>query len=984
MMIVPAFNQVDPASNVLSRFPMALNIFLQENFNQWQSTYLLILLATLALSAIILYRRYRSRRLLVERIAELEQLSEAGGAIVAAELDVIALCKLIAEQASRIIDTTTFQIGLFDDELYEIYYWSIGGQEQTTPVSFDISEKSGLVGWVRKSKQSLLVRDFQKESASLPATPGYINENPPRSAVFLPLVSGAQVLGIVGAQSAQPRAFSQKDLGQLTILANQAAAAIANARMYQQERTKSEYLELVSQIAHQVSAIYDLDELLNQVVELTNETFSFGSVNIFIVEGPETKAVIKASTISDLKADSLIIDAGVGLVGTAVATRETTLSNNAREDDRFLADAISEETRAEISIPLIVDQDLLGVLDVHSPNMGAFTSQERTILEALAAQIAVAINKAQQLEIQRQQSWITMAQLQVAESLSQPSDIEDLSQTLVRLTALLVGSDKCALLLWDKDFTFYRVMAEFGIPTLVENSNGHFEINLGQWRALDAVHVGAEQLTTSQSPPWSTSIGQEQQQVFMLQPMVAQGRVLGVLVLEEFDLLDAQEQGGRSELLQNIANQGAQAIDNIQLQMAQQEEAWVNTALLQVAEAVNKLTDLNEILDSIVRMVPMLVGVRSCVVLIRDEAQQNYRAGPSHGLSEMGQGLLASFEVDLSEFPLLGTQDVDRIGPDAAYYTFKLPDWMHTIMDSETADIFPLHARAQIVGTLVVGPTLNGRPLSGRRLNIVTGIAQQAAVAVVNHQLYLESAERHRIEQELDVARSIQASLIPQQPPQIPSSSVATYWQAARQVSGDFFDFMSLAEDHWGIAIADVADKGVPAALFMALSRTILRTVAFNRLSPAAVLERSNQLIYGDTTSDLFVTVFYAIWHPESKTLTYASGGHNPPVLIRQDGTVAMLSAKGIALGVLEEVEIAQEQIELHNGDLVVYYTDGVSEAMNEDYDEFGMERLCLVARNARTGTASEVVEAITAAVADHAGDTPQFDDITLVVMKYE
>lgn len=195
---------------------------------------------------------------------------------------------------------------------------------------------------------------------------------------------------------------------------------------------------------------------------------------------------------------------------------------------------------------------------------------------------------------------------------------------------------------------------------------------------------------------------------------------------------------------------------------------------------------------------------------------------------------------------------------------------------------------------------------------------------------------------------------------------------------------MSLAEGHWGIAIADVADKGVPAALFMALSRTILRTVAFNRLSPAAVLERTNQLIFGDTTSDLFVTVFYAVWDPDSRTLTYASGGHNPPVLIRQDGTVSMLSAKGIALGVLEEVEIAQEQIELNKGDLIVYYTDGVSEAMNEDYDEFGMERLCLIARNARSGTASAVVDAITTAIADHAGDTPQFDDITLVVMKHE
>ena len=213
--------------------------------------------------------------------------------------------------------------------------------------------------------------------------------------------------------------------------------------------------------------------------------------------------------------------------------------------------------------------------------------------------------------------------------------------------------------------------------------------------------------------------------------------------------------------------------------MAQQEEAWVNTALLQVAEAVSRLTDLNEILYTIVRMVPILVGVKSCIILIWQEDRKVYRAGPSFGLTEMGQGLLESFEVEQSEFALVAAQDVERIGPDASYYTFKLPAWLDTIFGSETADVVPLYARARLVGALLVGPASNARPLTGRRLNIVTGIAQQAAVAVVNDQLYKESAERSRLEQELNVARSIQASLIPSGDPDMPGCSVASFWQAA-------------------------------------------------------------------------------------------------------------------------------------------------------------------------------------------------------------
>ncbi len=953
---------------------------------QGPSVSFLILVAALVVTTLILWRRYQSRRQLVNRIAELEALSAAGRALVASQLDVGALCELIAQEAANIIDTSTFQIGLFEDSTYKILYWSVDGRLQPTPQTFDLSEEGGLVGWVFENRRSLLVKDFQKDMVKLPARPRYISENPPRSAVFVPLLSGSDVSGLLAAQSLRPDAFSQRDLGRLTILANQATAAITNAQIYEQERKRAAHLELVGNIARQVSAINDIDELLRRFVDLTQQTFDFGSVNVFQIDPVNGDAVIQASTIADLEPASLRLRPGQGLVGTAVVSAKTTLSNYSLEDPRFFSDEFSAATRSEIAIPLIVDQKLMGVLDVQSPQVGIFTSQEQAVLEALAAQVAVALHKAQQLAYQREQRWVATAQLQVVEAISQSPDLDSLMKTLVRLTALLVGAERCAILLWDDEIESYTISASFGYAVQVTDRLGKAAIPIGEWNALDAVHIGGESLTTGQLPPWTTadpdsSPGSEGKNTLLL-PLVSKGRVLAVMVVGFARDIVEPLSGSLGELLRNIASLAAQAIDNLQLQLAQQEEAWVNTALLQVAEAVNMLTDLNEILYTIVRMIPILVGVRSCVILFRDDELGAYRAGPSHGLTEMGKGLLESFEVNLSEFPLLGTQDVERLGPDAAYYTFRLPDWMHLIMDSETANIFPLNARGRLVGALVVGPTLNDRPLTGRRLNIVTGITQQAAIAVVNNQLYKESAERSRMEQELDVARSIQASLIPHGAPDIPGCTVASYWRAARQVSGDFYDFMPLADGRWGIAIADVADKGIPAALFMALSRTILRTVAFNRHEPAEVLKRSNLLIFGDTSSDLFVTIFYAVWDAKKQTLTYASGGHNPPVLVKSSGRITLLNSEGIALGVLDQINIAQHEIRLRSGDIVVFYTDGVTEAMNEDFDEFGMERLCAIIQSARQGEASDIMRAITTAVEDHAGGTPQSDDITLVVMK--
>ena len=193
---------------------------------------------------------------------------------------------------------------------------------------------------------------------------------------------------------------------------------------------------------------------------------------------------------------------------------------------------------------------------------------------------------------------------------------------------------------------------------------------------------------------------------------------------------------------------------------------------------------------------------------------------------------------------------------------------------------------------------------------------------------------------------------------------------------------MILPDGKWGIAVADVADKGVPAALFMALSRTILRTVAINRQLPAATLERTNQIIFNDSQSDLFVTIFYAVWNPETRMLCHANAGHNPPLLVKQNGRVNLLQSKGIALGVLEEIELKPHENQLESGDTVIFYTDGVTEAMNEDFDEFGMERLELTAVKNRRKDAAGIVAAITQAIREHAGETPQFDDITLVVMR--
>jgi serine phosphatase RsbU (regulator of sigma subunit)/putative methionine-R-sulfoxide reductase with GAF domain len=958
----------------------------------------IILVTALLAAGVILLRRFRSRRQLLQRVAELEALSEAGRALVVAELDVEALCALIADESGKVIDNSTFQVGLFENDLYKIMFWSINNQLQQTPRTFDISTDEGVVGWIRKSKRPLLVHDFIREMDILPARPRYISDSPPRSAIFLPLMSGEETIGIIAAQSSQPDRFHENDMRRLMILANQAASAIANAQLYQQERMRAAHLELVGKIARQVNAVSDLDEIFDQVVWRIQETFNFHPITIFTLDANAGAAIVQASTAPSLIEVSRPIAVGEGLVGTAVATQQIVVVNDTHNDPLYVADIgktnAPEETvpatRSEISIPLLVDDEVLGVLDVQSQEVGAFSTTEKMVLEALAAEVASAIYKAQQLARQQEQAWLTTAQLQVASATSDSADLEEMTSAVARLTTMLVGVTFCGILLWDEESETYNGAAFY---TQANQPVGDFKkvsCPLDSWSALDAIHVGQRKVTTRRVPAWLKPYLCCED--IVLWPMSGATEMIGVMIVEPLPRLKGVTIGRyqigqrREELLGNIAQQTAQAIESAQLRLAQQEEAWVNTALLQVAEAVNRLIDLNEILHTIVRLIPMLVGVESVMILIWDEERQVFMAGPSQGIDQMGRGLVETLEIDRTELAGL-SQLVDAPTTAVGLYSIRTTSWLQATLGTTHCHALPLHARNRLVGAILVGMTngsTNGRSLPTRQFNILNGIAQQAATAVVNNHLYREAAERDRLQQELNVAHEIQISLIPHGSPNIPGCSVASLWQGARQVSGDFYDFIPMYDGRWGIVIADVADKGFPAALFMAVSRTILRTIATNRTrtDPADVLMRVNEIIHQDTQTDLFVTVFYAIWNPETNNLSFANGGHNPPLLLRANGKFQLLSGQGMALGILPEITIESKSVRLQSQDTLIFYTDGVTEAVNEDYDEFGLSRLKHAASSAQNQSAATILETITSSINDHAGDTPQYDDITLVVMK--
>ena len=238
------------------------------------------------------------------------------------------------------------------------------------------------------------------------------------------------------------------------------------------------------------------------------------------------------------------------------------------------------------------------------------------------------------------------------------------------------------------------------------------------------------------------------------------------------------------------------------------------------------------------------------------------------------------------------------------------------------------------------------------------------------------------LQNELNVATGIQRSILPTVFPSGPGYRTHAGMEPARNVGGDFFDFMSLYNDRVGLAVADVSDKGVPAALFMMSSRTLLKGAALGSLGPGAVLSEVNRLLCDENDAMMFVTVFYGTYNPSSGELVYANGGHNPPALAHADGSSSVLpTTEGIALGVADGFDYEERSVILKPGDTLVLYSDGVTEAMNEAGEEYGMERLQEVIAATSSGGAEEVTRAIFDSVKEFAGDAPQSDDITCLTL---
>ncbi len=296
--------------------------------------------------------------------------------------------------------------------------------------------------------------------------------------------------------------------------------------------------------------------------------------------------------------------------------------------------------------------------------------------------------------------------------------------------------------------------------------------------------------------------------------------------------------------------------------------------------------------------------------------------------------------------------------------------------------IVPMQIQGKTKGLILLGKRINNQPYNETDIEFIYSVGSLAIISIENKRLFLEELEKRKLEEELDIARDIQRNLLPLSLPRFDNFDIAALNISSKQVGGDYYDVIPLDEDNFCIAIADVSGKGVPASLLMANIQAFLQVICKQGMEIDEATGLINDLISENITDGRFITFFWGIVNTKKNTFNYVNAGHNPPLLIR-DGKINKLEKGGMILGVMKtDIPYISEEVELKKDDVIIMFTDGVSEAMNKNREEFSDERLESAALSLKDKPAEVIMNGIKKEVQNFATGVTQSDDITMVVMK--
>ncbi len=818
------------------------------------------------------------------------------------------------------------------------------------------------------------------------------------------LALGAELLplplALLGAAIYRELGMAYFLLAGLAMVAAAAAVRRASLNLASQRRSVRE-LAMLNEVSRAIiRSELDVATLCELVYREAGKVVDTSSFHIGLFEGSRYTLMVRVQDNVRLPRLTVDLADGDGLIGWMHQTGKALLVEDFLEEMKHLPARPRYQSerppRSGIYVPLLIGEEVIGSLSVQSYQPGAFAANDLRLLSLIADQAAVAITRARAFSEARRRAVQLQAIQQVSERITAILDLEQLLPAIVRLIrehfayhpvhifTLKPGDERIyfrASTATDEQLEAVRTRSLMIGQGLIGATARSKEVILIGDVQRDPRYIAGNSSTRSE----------------LVVPLRIGAEVVGILDVQSAEVNDFDADD--LFVMRTLADQIAIAIDSANIYRAQQEEAWTLNALLQVAENIGRANCVEDLLATAVRLPPILLGAVRCYLLLWE--QEAFVVRSSYGVIGKLRDALSGVPITLTEAPLLArvyslqtSQPMPLIRISGAEERTRAWPALARINAGQSLVALPLTGRSGHLGALVLDFDEVIAEFDTRQINLCIGAARQVAAALESLQLAQEAEAATRLEQEIKVARELQTALLPSRSPHLEGWQIASAWRSARMVGGDFFDFWRLpagtqvhdGEERampLGFVIADVSDKGVPAALFMALSRSLVRAAALDGSSPSVALERANRWINRDSESGMFVTLFYGILQPDTGHVRYSVAGHNPPLHYHaNDGTITELRTPGIALGVLEEIQLNEAEICLEPGDILLCYTDGATETIDEVQSEFGTDRLRDLIRRHHHEHAEVLVEAILQAVTAHGRGQPPYDDITLLVLK--
>ncbi len=456
-------------------------------------------------------------------------------------------------------------------------------------------------------------------------------------------------------------------------------------------------------------------------------------------------------------------------------------------------------------------------------------------------------------------------------------------------------------------------------------------------------------------------------------PLIGKGKMIGVV--EAFNKIDGEFTDADIDILTGLNNQIAVAIDNAHLYRELKREALEKSMLLEVGVSLSASLDLDEVLHKILESLQHVVQFDAGGVFLIDPEEKQLRSLVTIGYPgddekvrlKIGQGLIG--HVANTGEPVI----VADVSGD--------PHYVEAHEGTRSEIVVPVRVDSRIIGVFNLE---SNRPAAfdKRDQKLLAAFASQAAISIERARLHESTLNAKKLEEQLNIARAIQQSFLPQKDPQIIGYQVTGRNVSSGEVGGDYYDFIPIVGSHTGIAIGDVSGKGMPAALIMASFRASLIAEIRNNYSIRTICAKVNSLLWESLDPGNYVTAVYGVLDSRNHIFTFSNCGHNPPILLKSDNTVELLNDGGPILGVAKESIYEERAVVVQPGDVIVLYTDGVTEVFNEKGEEFGVDRLVEVIRANKTRSVGEIQDEIYRAVMSFCSPDHVFDDLTMLVVK--